>query len=439
MENILEKEDNRLNRNRKLFLALAPMVGMTYVLGYDTLSTYLYSNPVTKSIAEGFGTLFGLGSLLAAFIVLLLAKIGYKKVVIIGVAFSSVIPLSALYMSTNQTIITLSVLIMSAGLTVFTVLVGPFVMAYTNNSNRDQTFSKVMYFFQSGFVVSALIGGPAIVLRFAQRMGIPYSEAQELSTNVVSFTQDQLNAYLLAHKDIMLFVIITGIIQLIIALKMNEKKEDYHVEKADKPKFRKVMTKKVVIWLSAILVLLFAGGFFIPYVNMYLTEIGMPRSYISQVTTFDKLLSVIFLMLSPMLIKKLGKINTLMFSVLAAIPFLLFIGLGASQLPGGVMMVAIALVFRSGFYSASEPIQSSLGMEFVDRSFRHVYASILFIINSITMIVAGALNQLVIFPAGGFQLAYIISGVLYSLFVVLVFIFFRTFKSSTELGGHLDA
>lgn len=430
MDNVSTLELSRKSRNIWLFVFIASFVGITYGLGLEVIATYLFSNPETLGVAEGFGTYFGIGTFLAALIVLLGNKIGYKALIIIGVILSAIFPFVAVNFSSNVIFLIVIVIANAAGLNMFTVLVGPVVVTYTTNANRDKIFARVMYMFQGGYIIGTALGGLIIVWRFAARLGTSYSEAKELSSKIAEFVPQELNDYLGAHRDVMIIVAVLGFAQLILALLMRTKKSDYITEKSEKLSVRKMFTKKVVTWLAIISLFFFANGLIIQYASMFMSEMGIARSSISLIQMSDKIISVILLILIPFVVKRMGKVNTLKAALILVIPALILVGISPYLGTMAVSIAAAGIVFRSAVVNATDAINPAIAMEIVPKQFRSGYSSLIFFMNAICMILSGVLNQSLIFGIGGFSLSYLVTAVLYVVLVILLFVLFKNHKGN---------
>jgi hypothetical protein len=419
-----EETRRRYARNQLLFMIIAPLVGITYSMGLDTIATYLYSDPATLGVAEGFGTYSGLGTLIAAFLILLLGKIGYKKIIIIAVASSALIPFTAINFTGDPRLLALIIVSLMTGITIFTVVVDPFVVAYSDSETINKTFARILFLFQAAYVVGAAIGGPAIVYRFSSRLGISYGAAQELTRDVANLGTNQLAAYLAAHRDIMLVVAISGVMQALLAIFMAVKQEDYITEKSERISLKGALNRKVVTWIVVMGVFFLAQGFIIPYTAMYMSEVGIARSTIGLISSANKLVTLVWLAIVPFLIKKLGKVNLFTVTVLACIPLLLlaFFGRGFGSI--GITIVAISILMRSSFLNGVEPAQRAIGMVLVSKQFRPAFASMISLLNALVSVAAGLINQGVIFKLGGFGLSYVVSAVFYFIIVVTMYLTF---------------
>jgi len=419
-----EEAKKRYAKNRLLFMIIAPLVGITYSMGLDTIATYLYSDPATLGVAEGFGTYSGIGTLVAAFLILLLGKLGYKKIIIIAVATSALIPFSAINFTSDPRLLALVIVSLMTGITIFTVVVDPFVVAYTDSETINKTFARILFLFQAAYVAGAAIGGPAIVYRFASRMGIPYGAAQELTRDVASLGTEQLAAYLAAHRDIMTFVAVSGIFQALLAILMVVRQDDYITAKNERVSLKGALNRKVVTWIVVMGVFFLAQGFIIPYTAMYMSEVGIARSTIGLISSADKLVTLVWLAIVPFLIKKFGKVNLFTVTILACVPLLLlaFFGRGFGTI--GITIVAISILMRSSFLNGVEPAQRAIGMVLVSKQFRPAFASMISLLNAIVSVAAGLINQGVIFKIGGFGLSYVVSAVFYLAIAIIMYITF---------------
>ena len=132
---------------------------------------------------------------------------------------------------------------------------------------------------------------------------------------------------------------------------------------------------------------------------------------------------VIFLFISPWVVKKLGNVIALGGLALLSIPFMLIIANG--KIFGGAMVFAVGagLFFRSGFMNCANPIMNSLPMEFISKNTRPAYNSLIFVAGGVTSIIAGQFTKFFLFKIpGGYSKAYYITAVIYTLAAILLLV-----------------
>lgn len=419
-----EDLQKRYDHNSKIFLISYIFMGILSGITGDALMTYL--NQVAPAIATSFATTMGLATLLTAFLVLCIPKIGYKKVLISG-PIACIIGLVAVSMITNTIGIGIVTLLLMSGVCLFDAVLPPFLTQYTSPQKRDVMFSRVMYTNVIGMTIATFSGGSLIVWRFAAKLGVPYEQAKILTGDVAAFNQVQQAAYIGAHKDVLLMFVIVTALALIPLFFLKEVKSDYSEETKEKKgiNWSVLANKYVILFLVYNLLIRFGASLIVPYFSIFLSSLGIDRSTVSQLVTAQYVAMVLFMMASPLVVKKFGKVIALGLLSALSIPFMILIANGDKFGSGMVLAVGLGLFFRSGFMNAANPISQSLPMEFVTKELRPAYSSILFICQSIGQTLAGIFTASFLFNdkffgADGYRLAYYIAAVLYVIATVLL-------------------
>ncbi|MGG7164242.1 MFS transporter [Clostridium ihumii] len=420
-----EDLQKRYKHNSNMFLISYIFMGIMSGMAFDVLVTFL--NQVAPTVAKSYSVWMGAATLLTALMVALAPKIGYKKIIISG-PIISIAALVLVKFSDNtfsSIAITLGLLI---GVVLFDAILPPFLTQYTTVENRDKVFSRVMYTNVMGMALASFTGGMLVVYRFATRLGISYSEAKALSGKIAEFTKEQNLGYTLAHKDALLMFIIVSIAALIPLFLLKEVKEDYAAkEESGKKKFDlKVLANKyALLYLVYNFLIRFGAGLITPYFAIFLGSLGIDRATVSMLVTLQTLAMCIFMMFSPWLVKKFGRVVSIGGLASISIPFMLIIGNGDKFGSMMVLAVGAGLFFRSGFMNAANPIVQSLPMEFVTKELRPAYSSIIFVSQSVATTLAGFFTAGFLFNDkffgnSGYRIAYYVTAVMYTIAIVIM-------------------
>lgn len=170
----------------------------------------------------------------------------------------------------------------------------------------------------------------------------------------------------------------------------------------------------------------FGAGLVVPYFNVYLKyKINISTETIGIIMALAQGAMGIGGIITPIMAKKYGKINTVIICQSLSVPFLVLIAL-----PPSVIVVSLALFMRNALMNMAGPIISNLAMEMVDSNHRSIFSSIINISGnlsrSLSALAAGfIMNHLM----NGYEIPYFITAVLYVLGTIY---FYRCFKCTEK-------
>lgn len=443
-------EKKRFTRNNWAFIISYAFMGLVSGAAFDILVTYLQM--VDVNTANAFSMFMGLATFICAAVTLLIPKLGYKKLIITGPLMVIAALLAINYINGVEVVYPLSTLAILTGVTLFDVVLPPFISAYTNEENRNKMFSRTLYINVAGMAIATFIGGYLAVWIFSQRLGISYDQASVITENIKAMTQTQANQFMLAQKDALMFFIFITILSLIPLFFIREKRIDYIEETPvhedgmvkEKSKFNWAVFKDkyVLIWLLYFGMIRFGASLIVPYFSVYLSNtLGISRGTTSLLVGLTNIAMVVFMVFSPYLIKKFGKVITLGGLGLLSIPFMFFIAQGnwftgsfmmfGTKIGMKVLVVGIALFMRAGLMNAGNPVTQQLPMEFVSKNMRPAYNSVIFVAGGLTSIIAGIFTSGFLFKLdGGYSIAYYITMVMYAIasFIVIK-VYYKRYNS----------
>lgn len=421
-----QKELKRCNFNSWIYIISYAFMGLMSGVAFDVLVTFLQQ--VNISTASSFSSFMGMSNFVCAAILILAPKLGYKKIIITGPIMTIVALLAISFMDVNfiYPVATLAILV---GVTLFDVILPPYLTAYTTEKERTKVFSRALYINVIGMALATWFGGTITVSRFASRLKISSSQASALTENIKGMTSYQLHEFILSQRDVLLMFVVIATLSLIPLLFIKEKKEDYYEETQEKKSFDWSIFKNkyVVLWLVYFAMIRFGASLICPYFSVFLNnELGISRAITSQLVSYQYAAMVIFLLISPWVVKKLGNVIALGGLALLSIPFMLIIANGTVFGSGMVLAVGAGLFFRSGLMNCANPIMNSLPMEFVSKNARPAYNSLIFIAGGVTSIIAGQFTKLFLFKLpGGYSKAYYITAVIYILSSILLIVVYN--------------
>ncbi|MGE5560034.1 MAG: MFS transporter [Chloroflexota bacterium] len=173
----------------------------------------------------------------------------------------------------------------------------------------------------------------------------------------------------------------------------------------------------------------FGAGLVLPLFNMFLKrQLNATPSQVSVVMTGSQLVLAFATLLSPILVRKLGRIRAVLITQMASLPFLLSIAL-----TGNIYAAAAAYWLRNAFMNMSGPISSSFTMEIVDPQRRATT-------NGLTTLFSNTARALAVTVAGymmenlGDNTPYFGTAVLYTVASLYYYFSFRKYESHSTQG-----
>lgn len=416
-----QNELSRFNFNSWIFIISYAFMGLMSGVAFDVLVTFLQQ--VNISTASSFSSFMGMSNFVCAAILILAPKLGYKKLIITG-PIMTILALLAISFVDISFIYPVSTLAILVGVTLFDVILPPYLTAYTTEKERTKVFSRALYINVIGMALATWYGGTITVSRFARRLNISKSQASLLTENIKGMNSNQLHQFIYAQRDVLLMFVIITLLSLIPLFFIKERKEDYYEETKEKKSFDWAIFKNkyVVLWLVYFAMIRFGASLICPYFSVFLNnELGIARATTSQLVTCQYAAMVIFLLISPWVVKKVGNVMALGGLALLSIPFMLIIAKGRMFGSGMVLAVGAGLFFRSGFMNCANPLMNSLPMEFVPKNVRPAYNSLIFIAGGVTSIIAGLFTKYFLFKIpGGYSKAYYVTAIIYVIASVLL-------------------
>lgn len=423
-------------RNYRIYMCVYTIIGIMSGVVFDTVITLLQC--LAPETAKSFSAFMGMATFAGAAILLLAPKIGYKKVLIIG-PLSAILALIMLNISSSYWIINISIFMLLVGVNVFDIVLAPFLSFYTTAKNRTEVFSKALYMNAAGTMLGTLIGGPLIVVRFSNRLGIDYAAAKLLTEKVGQFSWRQNSAYISSHKDVIASFILVLLVSLVPILMISEHKENFggktKIERKKIFSIGKIINKYSVNFLIYIALCKFAASLITPYVPAYLSRIHINRTTISIIGTAQYFATFVFMIISPYIIKRVGQVKTLGWLCIASVPFMFLLANGTAFGKGTTLVVGSALFLRSGLINATNPVVNSLPMELVESDYRAQYNSAIFTVQGVFQILSGLFTKVVLFSSdNGYLSAYYIAGVIFLIaHIMLLIIYTKNFNFSKEI------
>ncbi len=418
------------------FIVIYTLTGVMSGLIYDILITYLMT--ISPEAAKSIASYMGAAAFAASALTALTSKTGYRKI-LLSAPIAIAVSLVLVSYSVKPWLISMAVFFLITGTTVFDVILAPYIAAYTTNANRTSFFTKTSYASIVGIISGTLAGGPIIVWIFSKKLGITYYEAKLLTSSIKDMNPEQLLYYIASYRMVLLGFAVVSILMLIPALSIKESREDYQIEQ-DVEDNRvslqsTLMNKYIVLFLVYTAIGRFAASLIVPYVSIYLTDIGIDRAAVSVLSMLQYLAILIFMPFSAKITGKIGQVNTIAFICLISVPFMFILGNGYNYGSSVEIIVGAALFFRAGLANTVAPVTNSFTMELVSKIYRPLFASLVFVTQGIAQISAGLFTKYYLFNTGhGYANAYYYAAALYILaHVMLLAVFSKKYNRTQDL------
>lgn len=416
----------RYSTNCIAYIIIYGIIGMISGLVFDALVTYLLA--VSPDIANSMASFMGLGSLAASFIAVFAPRTGFKKMI----AFAVIIITASLTLITSiqtQWLIGICIFLVMTGTTLFDVMLAPFIATYTTLSNRAAFFTKASLSSVLGIILGTFIGGPMIIYTYSNKLNITYMEAMALTKNLGSLSLYQYSCYVDSHRSILLLFAVISSTMIVPCFKIKEAEEDYKTkaitEEDKKHGLSVFINKYVILFMLYTLLTRISSSLIVPQLSIFLTNIGLNRVTISLLSTLQYFSILIFVVLSSKIMSNMGLISSISALYLTSVPFMIILANGYKYGAHVELIIGTALFFRAGLANAAIPFVDSLTMSLVHKNYRSLYSSILFLLQSLSQVLAGLFTKYYLFKEYiGYANAYYYAAALNIISHILLLAFF---------------
>ena len=435
MASVLE---HREKRNLILFIISYVLNNLVSGILYDTYVNYLQE--VSLEIATSFWAFYGYATFISALLLLLVPKTGYK----LPLLFCAAACTSALFSVVSLDsagVLYVTTLLALTGVQLHYIMLAPFVAAYTSHiGNRDiDWYTRTYYMGYVGYFLTTYLGGVFTVKMFSLHAGVTYAAAKELTAYIADVSPVLRAAYLQGNKDVLL---ITGVLSALCippVLLIREERTDYAaLRQEDRKSLRErardvaavLFRRDALLYLVYWAIVSFAMGLFTSYYTVFLNRnLHIDRATSSLLVSVSYAAIVVFMLFTPVVVKKLGAVSTICVSMLLSIPFMLLIANGDAFGRAMVPVVGIALFMRAGLANLSSPADSALCMYIAPKPLRPAYTSVVNCLAGIVSIVSGNFTGQILFrDQEGYRTAYYIAAGLYLAATLIVFFGLRKYN-----------
>ncbi len=437
---------SREKRNLTLFIVSYILNNLVSGIMYDTFVNYLQE--VSLGIATSFWAFYGYATFISALILLAVPKTGYKIPLLFCALACTSAMVSAVYLDAAW-VLYLTTLLALTGVQLHFIMLAPFVAAYTGgigNSDIDW-YTRTYYMGYVGYFLTTYLGGVVTVKMFSVHAGKTYAAAKELTAYVADMSPALRSAYLQGNKDVLLITAMLSALCILPVMLIREEKSDFagivhENRKTLKERAGEILRvlagKDALLYLTYWAIVSFAMGLFSSYYTVFLNRnLHIDKATSSLLVSVSYAAIVVFMLFTPVVVKKLGAASTICVSMILSIPFMLLIANGDAFGGAMVPVVGIALFMRAGLANLSSPADSALCMYIAPKALRPAYTSVVNFLAGIVSIISGNFTGQILFKSQeGYRTAYYIAAALYLVATLIVFFGLRKYNRFSKEEGH---
>lgn len=395
------------SRDAWLYLVNTFFAGLMFGLQYLFFNLYILKLGYNQ---EFIGLLASISALSTAILALpfgvLIPKFGNKRSLIAGTFLQIVAFLGWTLLPAQFTLVMASALF-GAGYCLISVNAAPFMAAITTPDKRTALFSMQFSLNTLAGVVASGIGG-VLPPFFAHIFGVP---AEGVTT----------------YRMILLIAMGVTVLSLVPLVLLRGERS--HASSA--PAFSERVTghQRILIKLTVAQFMIALGaGILIPFVNVfYKMRFDLPDPVLGGLFAISSLAMGLSALFVPALVKRLGKIRTMILTQLLSIPFLILMGFSAS-----FPLSAFGYLMRTALMSMNLPIFSAYAMGVVSGRLRAVTSSLL-VLSWNGGWAAGSFASGHIQSKMGFSLVFLLTASLYLIASGIVYTFFHTIDDTISV------
>lgn len=343
----------QFTRNAKLVLLYSAFNGLVFGVFQFVFNFYILS----LGYDEGFiGTLQTLGSLAAILMALPAAYVSERfsqKRVMVLMALVNALSIAGIVLFPQRELLVLFRMVTGVSMMVKQVVVAPFLMGNTSDSERQWVFSFNFGLMTVSSFVGNLLGG-----LLPTWLG-----------GLVNAAPTDALAYQLAMGSMMLVAAMAALPLVLLRVPP-------HTGPRVAPRPWQQLRdhgRSLTRFLLPQLIIGLGAGLMQPFMNIYFRHVyHVADAPISFVFAIGGLAMAIAQFLGPPLADRYGKIGVVIQTQVASIPFLLTLGLGAWLVPRGLVnptawfiVAAVAFIFRLALMNLSNPVYQTFVLEHV--------------------------------------------------------------------------
>ena len=438
--------DSRYKRNCFIYIVIYGLLGAVTGITNNTLLSYL--DLAAPKVVAGLNIYTAIGSALMAIMLIYIHKVGYKKVLVIA-PLLTIGTMMAIILTDDPLVIGIAYALLTAGVGIYDFMYPLMYSVYVPRKIRTFMMSAVMIVNVVTQACVTFFGGKIVVGIFSKLMHTSYDEASNLSGNQSQMTGHTLTTYITSYKSVIYIAMGFTILAFICSLFLKEKVADYteSVAELEERKAKKAVNFKLLAQKDIIIFLIFLGLIqmgallVVPYFPIYLNNfLHIQRGTVSTIITLQTLSMLIGYTFAPWLEKKFGSIISVSVTTIACTPLMLLMAKGKIFGNGITLAIGIIMFLRSGLANASMPIQQSLKMALVPKNLRPAFSSLMTIISSVVGIIVGLFTSFILLKhPEGYAMAYYITAALYVIACILLLVLKKKYNHIMDDKNDNDA
>ncbi|MEH7225824.1 MFS transporter [Bacillus sp. JJ1566] len=393
------------NQNIKLFIftTIFTQLGM----GMFTIMYNFYVRELGYS-EQTNGTIIAMTALASAIILvpagLMSDKFGRKKVMLLGMAVSTIAFFARSILDVEQLLVATAFL---TGLSTAFIQVSGIPWLAENSTAKQRVH---LFSFHSAIMMGAQVVGNIA--------GGALSDAFQFIFHISGLWSVRIT---------LLIATIIYVVGILPILKMNEQRRQPEIKPVEsfgqKLKTNKSQIKLIALFAFAQMIIGFGSGLVIPYLNLYFADRFLAsNTIIGLILSLGQAATAIAMIIGPYIVSKVGEVRAVVYLQLSSLPFLLLTGYTEN-----LYIAAIAFLFRQALMNAGNPIQASLVMGRVNDSMKGLANSVNQMVFSLGWALMGPVSTSIVMLHGaywGYAYVFTITSVLYligSLYFLFVF------------------
>ncbi len=389
--------------NARLYLGTSLLVGFSTGLLYLLFNLYVLSLGYDQAFVGLLASLPALVTAVAAVPAgILLPRLGFRRALLGGLAVYGMAQLAWVLYPTRPILIVASI-VSGLGGVLISVVASPLMVAVSTEKTRTHLFGVQFALNTFASVVASFLGG-----QLTKVLGIGAAGSSA------------------GYRGVLLIATAVALLAFIPILRLRGMSPAPRAERPARGHwrpYRPLLVKLLAIQLVGAL----GAGMTMPFLNVFFRlRFHIPDATLGLVFAVSSLLTGCAGIIAPWAAGRLGKVRAIVLSQALSIPLLLAMGLvpvfGASA---GTFLVRTALM------NMSSPVFAAYSMGIVPTNVRPLAASLLMLAWNAGWAISAWISGHVQLAAG-FTPLFIITATLYSVAIVMTYVFFRHVAESTE-------
>ncbi|HSJ37099.1 MAG TPA: MFS transporter [Planococcus sp. (in: firmicutes)] len=173
------------------------------------------------------------------------------------------------------------------------------------------------------------------------------------------------------------------------------------------------------------------SGLVVPYLNLYFANrFDASNAYIGLVLSLGSAMTAVAMLIGPLLVRKVGKVNAMITFQVLSIPFLILTAYTTS-----LLLASLGFLLRQALMNAGNPIQSAIAMEVVHDKYKGLANSVNQMVFNVGWATMGPVAAGLVMAFGsywGYAYAFTITAALYIISSTYFYVIFGKRKLSEE-------